>query len=41
MANMLPSKTIPINSKVHAHTLKMKAKVTTTPQEDNTPHVAP
>ena len=38
MADMLPSKTIPINSKVHAHVLKAKAKATTAPQDDNTPH---
>jgi hypothetical protein len=37
MADMLPSKTIPINSKVHARVLKAKAKATTAPQDDNTP----
>ena len=37
MADMLPSKTIPINSKVHAHILKAKAKATMAPQDDNTP----
>ena len=37
MADMLLSKTIPINSKVHARILKAKAKATTAPQDDNTP----
>ena len=37
MADMLPSKTISINSKVHARILKAKAKATTAPQDDNTP----
>lgn len=41
MADMLPSKTILINSKVHAHVLKVKAKMTMAPQGDNTPHMAP
>ena len=36
MADMLPSKTIPINSKIYACVLKAKAKVTTAPQDDNT-----
>ena len=31
MADMLPSKTIPINSKIHACVLKAKAKATTAP----------
>ena len=38
---MLPSKTILINSKVHAHVLKVKAKMTMAPQGDNTPTHGP